>query len=245
MLDIQSLHVEVDGKSILKGLDLSINEGETHALFGQNGSGKTTLVLTIMGFPRYHVTEGRILFKKKDITHLPVNERARLGIGLSFQNPPAIHGVKLKDLVEIAAQHGKRDFKTAEVAETINISPDFLTRDVNFGFSGGEVKRTELLQLLAQNPDLVLLDEPDSGVDLENIELVGETINKLLDRDKRSRERRKAGLIITHAGGILKIVQADKAHVLVDGQIACSGNPGELLNDICELGYEECVKCPR
>jgi len=245
MLDIQNLHVEVDGKPILKGLDLNVNEGETHALFGQNGSGKTTLVLTIMGFPRYRVTDGRILFKKKDITHLPVNERARLGIGISFQHPPAIHGVKLKDLVDVAAHHGKQTFNTEEVAETINIPPDFLTRDVNFGFSGGEVKRTELLQLLAQNPDLVLLDEPDSGVDLENIELVGETINKLLDRDKRSRKRRKAGLIITHAGGILKIVQADKAHVLVDGQIACSGNPGELLNDICVLGYEECVKCQR
>jgi Fe-S cluster assembly ATP-binding protein len=243
MLDIQNLHVEVDGKPILKGLDLKVNEGETHALFGQNGSGKTTLVLTIMGFPRYHVSEGRILFKGEDITHLPVNERARLGIGISFQHPPAIHGVKLKDLVDIAAKHGTQPFNTEEVAKTINISPDFLTRDVNFGFSGGEVKRTELLQLLAQNPDLVLLDEPDSGVDLENIELVGETINKLLDRDKRLRKRRKSGLIITHAGGILKIVQADRAHVLVDGKIACSGNPGELLNDICDLGYEECVKC--
>jgi Fe-S cluster assembly ATP-binding protein len=245
MLEIQNLHVEVDGKPILKGVDLHIYEGETHALFGQNGSGKTTLVLTIMGFPHYHVTDGNILFKKKDITFLPVNERASLGIGLSFQHPPAIHGVKLKDLVEIAAKHGNQAFKTEEVAGTIHIPPEFLTRDVNLGFSGGEVKRTELLQLLAQNPDLVLLDEPDSGVDLENIELVGQTINKLLDRDKRSRERRKAGLIITHAGGILKIVQADKAHVLVDGQIACSGNPGELLHDICELGYEECVKCPR
>jgi Fe-S cluster assembly ATP-binding protein len=245
MLDIQNLHVHIDGKSILKGLNLNINEGETHALFGQNGSGKTTLVLTIMGFPGYRVTEGRILFKKKDITHLPINERARLGIGLSFQHPPAIHGVKLKELTELAAQHGNPTFNTEEVAGTIHIPPDFLTRDVNLGFSGGEVKRTELLQLLAQNPDLVLLDEPDSGVDLENIALVGETINKLLERDKRSRERRKAGLVITHAGGILQIVQADKAHVLVDGQIACSGNPRELLHDICELGYEECVKCPR
>ncbi|HYA33571.1 MAG TPA: Fe-S cluster assembly ATPase SufC [Candidatus Bathyarchaeia archaeon] len=245
MLDIQNLHVKVDGKNILNGLDLHINEGETHALFGQNGSGKTTLVLTIMGFPRYRVTKGRILFKKEDITHLPINERARLGIGLSFQHPPAIHGVKLKDLVETTAKHGNQGFNTTEVAKTIHIPSDFLTRDVNLGFSGGEVKRTELLQLLAQNPDLVLLDEPDSGVDLENIELVGETINKLLERDKRSRERHKAGLIITHAGGILKIVKADKAHVLVDGQIACSGNPGELLHDICELGYEECVRCPR
>ena len=128
MLDIQNLHVEVDSKPILKGLDLKVSEGETHALFGQNGSGKTTLVLTIMGFPRYHVTEGRILFKGGDITHLPVNERARLGIGISFQHPPAIHGVKLKDLVDIAAQHGKQTFKTEEVAETINIPPDFLTQ---------------------------------------------------------------------------------------------------------------------
>jgi len=245
MLDIKNLHVEVDGKTILNGLDLSIGEGETHALFGQNGSGKTTLLLTIMGFPHYRVTKGRILFKKKDITRMPINQRAALGIGLSFQHPPAIHGVKLRDVVEIAAKHGSRAFDIEEVAEKIHIPPNFLTRDVNLGFSGGEVKRTELLQLLAQNPDLILLDEPDSGVDLENIELVGETINKLLERDKRSRERRKAGLIITHAGGILQTVKADKAHVLVDGQIACSGNPGELLHDICELGYEECVKCPR
>src|SRR5450759_4591685 len=123
MLDIQNLHVEVDGKPILKGLDLKVNEGETHALFGQNGSGKTTLVLTIMGFPRYHVSEGRILFKGEDITHLPVNERARLGIGISFQHPPAIHGVKLKDLVDIAAKHGTQPFNTEEVAKTINSSP--------------------------------------------------------------------------------------------------------------------------
>jgi len=245
MLDIKNLHVQVDGKTILNGLDLNIGEGETHALFGQNGSGKTTLLLTIMGFPHYRVTKGRILFKKKDITRMPINQRADLGIGLSFQHPPAVHGVKLRDVVEIAAKHGSRTFDIDEVAEKIHIPPTFLTRDVNLGFSGGEVKRTELLQLLAQNPDLALLDEPDSGVDLENIELVGETINKLLERDKRSRERRKAGLIITHAGGILQIVKADKAHVLVDGQIACSGNPGELLHDICELGYEECVKCPR
>ncbi len=245
MLDIQNLHVQVDGGEILTGLDLNVREGETHVLFGQNGSGKTTLLLTIMGFPRYRVTEGQILFRGKDITNLPINERASLGIGLSFQHPPTIHGVKLADLVEIAAKHGNTAFDLEEMARMVHVPPSFFTRDVNSGFSGGEVKRTELLQLLAQNPDLILLDEPDSGVDLENIELVGETINKLLDRDKRSRERHKAGLIITHAGGILQIVKADKAHVLVDGQIACSGNPGELLHDICELGYEECIKCPR
>ncbi|MGZ4852490.1 MAG: Fe-S cluster assembly ATPase SufC [Halobacteriota archaeon] len=245
MLDIQNLHVEVDGKQILNGLDLNIGEGETHVLFGQNGSGKTTLLLTIMGFPHYHVTKGRILFRRRNITDLSINERANLGIGLSFQNPPTIHGVKLGDLVEIAAKHGNKAFDLEAMAKMIHVPPSFFNRDVNLGFSGGEVKRTELLQLLAQNPELVLLDEPDSGVDLENIELVGETINKLLDRDKRSRERHKAGLIITHAGGILQIVKADKAHVLVDGQIACSGNPGELLHDICELGYEECIKCPR
>ncbi len=244
MLDIQNLHVEVDDKQILNGLDLNIGEGETHVLFGQNGSGKTTLLLTIMGFPGYRVTKGRILFKRKNIVDLPINERANLGIGLSFQHPPAIHGVKLQELVEIEAKHGNEAFDFEAMAKMMHIPPGFFNRDVNLGFSGGEVKRTELLQLLAQSPDLVLLDEPDSGVDLENIDLVGETINKLLDRDKRSRERRKAGLIITHAGGILERVKADKAHVLVDGQIACSGNPDELLHDICELGYEECIKCP-
>lgn len=245
MLDIQDLHVEIEDKPILKGVDLTIKEGESHVLFGQNGSGKTSLLLTIMGYPRYVVTKGRILFKGKDITKMPINERAKFGIGISFQHPPAIHGVKLRDVIETAVTHHGKKIDIDALAATMSITKEFLNRDINLGFSGGEVKRTEILQLLAQDPDLVLLDEPDSGVDLENIELVGNGINRLLDRDKRSKERRKAGLIITHAGYILNFTKADRAHVLVNGQIACSGNPGELLHDICELGYEECVKCPR
>lgn len=153
--------------------------------------------------------------------------------------------MKLRDVIQTAVTHRGLKVDIDALAATMSITEDFLNRDINLGFSGGEVKRTEILQLLAQDPDLVLLDEPDSGVDLENIELVGNGINRLLDRDKRSKERRKAGLIITHAGYILNFMKADRAHVLINGQIACSGNPGELLHDICELGYEECVKCPR
>jgi Fe-S cluster assembly ATP-binding protein len=241
MLQIQGLSVETGGKEILRGINLFIGTGETHVLFGPNGSGKTTLLMAIMGFPRYKITRGRIIFKGHDITNASLDERARLGIGMSFQRPPVVRGVKMRDMV--SACLGSRDDGTAvaQLAERLNMG-DLMDRDVNYGFSGGEIKRSELLQLLVQEPDLTLLDEPESGVDLVNIALIGEMINELLQKDLK-RNRTRAGLIITHTGHILDYVHASKGYVLIDGTIRCERDARECLDSIKRHGYEGCVTC--
>ena len=238
MLQIEDLWVEVQGKEVLKGINLSIGKGETHCLFGRNGSGKTTLLMTIMGFSGYKVKHGKITFKGVDITHMPINERAKLGIGISFQRPPTLRGVKLKDLLKICG-NGRGTGQKLAVAYGFE---NFLERDVNLGFSGGEIKKSELLQLLTQNPDLTLLDEPESGVDMENLNVIGDMIRKLLQKDIH-RGREKSGLIITHTGFILNYVTADKGHVMLNGQIYCEGNPLEIFQGIQKYGYQECMKC--
>jgi Fe-S cluster assembly ATP-binding protein len=241
MLQIQGLSVDIGGKEILRNINLFIGAGETHVLFGPNGSGKTTLLMAIMGFPRYKITRGRIIFKGHDITSASLDERARLGIGMSFQRPPVVRGVKMRDMV--SACLGSRDDGTAvaQLAERLNMG-DLMDRDINYGFSGGEIKRSELLQLLVQEPDLTLLDEPESGVDLVNIALIGEMINELLQKDLK-RNRTRAGLIITHTGHILDYVHASKGYVLIDGTIRCERDARECLDSIKKHGYEGCVTC--
>jgi Fe-S cluster assembly ATP-binding protein len=250
MLLVEDLKVQIDGKVILEHIDLEIQPGETHILFGPNGSGKTSLLMTIMGYPQYRVMNGRMTFKGVDITYMPINERAKLGIGMSYQRPPTIHGLKTRQMVKICAR-GETD--AVGLAKKVNFE-NFLDRDVNAGFSGGEIKRSEILQLMAQNPDLMLFDEPESGVDMENIHLVGKTIAKLLEKDsiaggeekskmRKKMERTKMGLIITHTGYILDYVAADKGQVLYDGRLSCISNPREILNCISQSGYEECVRC--
>jgi Fe-S cluster assembly ATP-binding protein len=249
MLLIEDLQVELAGKVLLKDIDLEVKPGETHILFGPNGSGKTSLLMTIMGYPQYVVKKGKITFKGVDITYAPINERAALGIGVSYQRPPTINGLKIRQMVEICA---KKKIDAEEMAKSLNFA-DFLERDVNAGFSGGEIKRSELLQLKAQNPDLMLFDEPESGVDIENMALIGKTIARMLQKDSSKdasksiaqtwRERTKMGLVITHTGYILDYVPADKGQVLYNGVLACAGNPREILACIGKLGYEECVKC--
>ena len=253
MLKIEDLHVHVGGKEVLKGIDLHIEEGETFILFGPNGSGKTTLLMTIMGFAGYEVTGGRILFKGKDITNLPTYERARMGIGMSFQRPPTIHGLKTRDLVQMCAR-GRQitEAEVEELARKVNFE-NFLDRDINDGFSGGEIKRSELLQLMAQEPDLVLFDEPESGVDLENMALIGKIARALLDGPlepspvacmKELKERKKtSGLIITHTGYILDYVNADRGQVMFHGRLCCQGRPRDILDHISKYGYKECVRC--
>jgi Fe-S cluster assembly ATP-binding protein len=245
MLEIDNLTVSIDGKQILNSINLSIKEGETVALLGPNGSGKTSLLKTIMGIPGYTIDSGRIFFKGNDITGLPVDKRAKLGIGMAFQRPPSVRGVRLQDVLHICSKKRGSDFKEEKVnraAEALNLI-DFLKRDINLGFSGGEIKRSELLQLFAQNPDLLLLDEPDSGVDLVSITLVGAVINELLQKSKRSASRTKAGLVITHAGHILDYVNVDMAYIMLKSHIYCSGNPRDLLEDIRTKGYEGCLSC--
>ena len=249
MLQVEDLEVKLADKKILKHIDLEIRPGETHILFGPNGSGKTSLLMTIMGYPQYRVTGGKIVFKGEDITHMPIDERAKLGIGVSYQRPPAINGVKTRQMVQICGQ-GEVDAEA--LAAKVNFS-EFLDRDINVGFSGGEIKRSELLQLMAQDADLLLFDEPESGVDLENISLIGNSISTLLQRDFRvnaeksrkelQQERTKMGLIITHTGFILDYVTADRGQVLFDGVLTCTSNPREIFKCISRVGYEECVRC--
>jgi len=234
LLEVKNLTVKISGKRILEDINLEIGEGEVHVLFGPNGSGKSSLIMTILGFPSYKVISGEILFKGKEITGLPINERVKLGISAAFQNPPAIRGVKLGGIIShwIPDQN-----EIAELLEKVNFPPEFLKRDINLGFSGGEIKKSEVLQMLAQRGDFLMLDEPDSGVDVENLQLIGRVIDEML--------KERSGLIITHQGHILRFVNADVAHVLIKGTIACSGIPTRILSQILHEGYGWCMKCPR
>jgi Fe-S cluster assembly ATP-binding protein len=243
MLEVEELSVEVDGRQIIHDISFNVDIGETLVLFGPNGGGKSTLLMTIMGFPRYTVTKGRILLKGEDITRLPVDERSRRGLGILFQRPPVVRGVKMRDMVKACLGDKQNGSTIDQLANRANMD-DMLDREVNYGFSGGEVKRSELMQLIAQGPEFAMLDEPDSGVDLVNIQLVGDMINEVLQRDKM-RSRTHSGLIITHTGHILDYVEADRACVLLNGGIWCRGNPQEILTSIKSHGYEGCAVCQK
>ncbi len=251
MLKIEDLHVKIGDKTVINGLDLHIKEGETFILFGPNGSGKTSLLMTLMGFSNYKVTSGKIIFKGTDITYAPIYERARLGVGMSFQRPPTIHGLKTRHLVKMCGNGSNVDVEM--LAEKVNMQT-FLDRDINAGFSGGEIKRSELLQLMAQNPDMLLFDEPESGVDLENMHLIGKMVRTLLDgeiqpavdlsmKEQKERSSKSCGLIITHTGHILDYINADRGQVLYNGHLCCEARPRDILEHIRQYGYQECVKC--
>ncbi|MFP3983605.1 MAG: ABC transporter ATP-binding protein [Desulfurivibrionaceae bacterium] len=250
MLQIEDLHVKIGDKEVLGGVNLEIASDETFILFGPNGSGKTTLLMALMGFSGYEITKGRIIFHDKDITHLPINERAKHGLGMSFQRPPTIHGLKTRNFIKLCA--GEKQKNVEEMAREVNME-DFLDRDINYGFSGGELKRSELLQLMAQEPKLLLFDEPESGVDLENMKLIGKMVRKLLRQElepksgislKQQKERRHtSGLIITHTGYILDYINADRGMVMYEGKLCCAARPRDILDHIREYGYGECVRC--
>lgn len=249
LLSVEDLHVSVDGREILRGVDLTIAEAETHVLLGPNGGGKTTLLNAIMGMPGYRVTDGRIAFRGRDVAGLEIDERARLGIGMAFQRPPAVRGISLRQLVEVAAGGGRAPADPSGEHPTLveRLSGELhlqamIDRDVNLGFSGGEMKRSEMAQLLAQRPALALFDEPESGVDLDNIAVVGSAMNYLL-KGVRAADSRAGGLIVTHTGHILDYVNADIGHVLYDGRIACQANPRDLIEEIGRVGYDRCVEC--
>ncbi|ACF46229.1 ABC transporter related [Prosthecochloris aestuarii DSM 271] len=250
MLSIENLHVSINGAPVLQGINLRIGKGETVILFGPNGSGKTTLLYTIMGIGNYTVTKGSIVYKGTDITDLPPFERARLGIGMSMQRPPSIHGLKTRELVTMCA--AEREVDVEKLAEKVNMQ-NFLDRDINLGFSGGEIKRSEILQLMAQKPELVLFDEPESGVDVENMALVGAMARELLEGSSEpdeshsmitlAKKRVTSGLIITHTGYILDYITADRGHVLYNGTLCCSDNPKRILDHLHRFGYKECIRC--
>ena len=244
MLRVVNLGAEVEGNPILNHVNLYIKEGQTYVLFGPNGNGKTSLLMTLIGNPAFNVTYGKIFFKNQEINNLTTDQRVKMGMGISFQTPPRVSGLKLIDtLINCAKQSGTDQNKIYEYAQMLNMEK-FLNRSLNVGFSGGEVKRSEILQLLTLNPDLVLFDEPDSGVDLENIALIGNAMGELLDRKKKVGERKKSGLIITHQGHILDYVDADYGVILYKGMVACMGDPYAMLEEISKKGYEGCVeKC--
>ncbi|MEM2320435.1 MAG: ABC transporter ATP-binding protein [Candidatus Bathyarchaeia archaeon] len=232
ILEICNLSVEVSGRRILNNVNLQIPEGEAHVLFGPNGSGKSSLIMTLLGFPAYRVISGRIFFKGKDITDLPTDERVKMGISVAFQHPPAIRGVKLGHILRHLTLD---DNKIQDLLNRVKFPQTFLERDVNLGFSGGEIKKSEILQVLAHGGDLVVLDEPDSGVDVENLRTLGTVINEML--------RGRSALIITHLGVILQYIDVDDAHVLMNGSIVCSGSPIKILGQILNEGYAWCEKC--
>jgi Fe-S cluster assembly ATP-binding protein len=241
LLSIEGLRVRVGDREVLRGVSLAIAPGETHVLLGPNGSGKTTLLSTILGMPGYEVIAGSVTFKGADLLPLTIDERARLGIGIAFQRPPAVRGVKLRQLMEVASAGKLGEPGLGALAEELELG-EMLERDVNMGFSGGEAKRSEMGQLLAQEPDLAFFDEPESGVDLDNIAVVGGAIQRLLKGTTAS-DPKRSGLVITHTGNILQYVNADFGHVLYEGRIACNGNPLDLLADIERQGYEKCAGC--
>lgn len=217
--------MSVSGRPVLRGVDLELADGEVHLLFGPNGAGKTALLMTIMGL--HPVSAGKIMFRGEDVTELPIEERARRGMALFYQRPPTAVGLSLRDMAFIARGDGQSSVEG--MAERLRCTA-LLERDLNDGFSGGEIKLSELLQLMLRRPRLALVDEPDSGVDLENLELVGSSLRSLF-------EEGTAGLVITHSGRILDWVRATRAHILAEGRLVRSGEPAELLASIREGGY--------
>lgn len=238
-LEIKGLHVSVQGKEILKGIDLTIEAGKTAIIFGPNGSGKSTLLGSIAGLPGYEITKGDIAFKNRSLRDLSVNERSRMGIGMAYQYPPAIKGVRLEALLKTLSNDHEL---ISAYSEELNLI-SYLDRDINVGFSGGERKRSEILQLMMQNPDLLLLDEPESGVDIENISIIAGALRKILEKDKPMSKRSRSAIIITHTGFILDYLKADIAYVVMEGHVLGCGAPGEIFEEIKGFGYKKCRDC--
>jgi Fe-S cluster assembly ATP-binding protein len=239
-LEIRDLHVHVDDKPILKGIDLVVNRGEIHALMGPNGSGKSTLANALMGHPRYTVVRGDIRFEGQSVLGLSPDKRARLGMFLSFQYPTAIPGVTMVNFLRqaINAKEGRdipvREFRTrlTETMRLLRMDQEFARRYVNEGFSGGEKKRAEILQLHLFRPTVAILDETDSGLDVDALRVVAEGINQVAQQ-----EPRPGILLITHYYRILNLIVPDFTHVLVDGRIVKSGGK-ELALEVEHNGYE-------
>ena len=238
LIRVEGLKVAVEGKEILKGLDLTINTGETHVIMGSNGAGKSTLFNAIMGNPKYVVTEGKIFFEGKDITHAPVNERAKAGIFMAFQAPIAVQGISVENFI--------RNAKSTVSGQTQRIMPfrkklhkqmdqlkmdrSYASRYVNDGFSGGERKKTEILQMCMLEPKLTMLDEIGSGLDVDAVRIVSETVSQYHNETNSI-------LVITHHSEILQDLKPDFVHVLIDGKIVKTGD-ASLIQEIEANGYD-------
>ena len=240
LLEVKNLHVDVEDKQILHGVNLEIGKGETHVLMGPNGTGKSTLGYALMGNPRYTVREGEIWFDGKNITDEAVNERAKAGIFLSFQNPLEVPGVTLSSFIRNALEQktGKRirlwDFKKEleRTMEILQMDPSYAERDLNVGFSGGEKKKAEILQLLMLKPSLAILDETDSGLDVDAVR----TVSAGIEEDQKN--CKGSLLIITHSTKILESLTVDYTHVMVEGKIIETGD-ASLVDKINESGFAE------
>ncbi|MCD7785430.1 MAG: Fe-S cluster assembly ATPase SufC [Oscillospiraceae bacterium] len=243
LLSVNNLNVSIDDKHILHDVNMQINEGEAHVLMGPNGAGKSTLGYALMGNPQYTINSGEIIFAGNDITEESPDKRAKAGMFLSFQTPLEVPGLTVESFLRSALEQrtGKRiklfDFKKkfSAAMELLQLDPSYAKRDLNVGFSGGEKKKTEILQLLMFRPKLAILDETDSGLDVDAVRLVSKGIKTYLE------EENGALLVITHSTRILDAFDIDKTHVIVDGRIVADGD-ASVVDDINENGYEKYIE---
>jgi Fe-S cluster assembly ATP-binding protein len=238
MLKIENLQVEIDGQEIVKGLDLEVNKGEIHAIMGPNGSGKSTLANVLMGHPRYEVTGGAITFQGEDVFELEPDERAKFGMFLAFQYPSEVPGVSVANFLRTAVNSVREEELSAmemyrliqDKMKIMQMDPRFAERYLNEGFSGGEKKRNEILQMLMLEPKLAIMDETDSGLDIDALQVVAKGVNEL-------RGPEFSAVIITHYQRILRYIEPDHVHVMLDGRLVTSGGK-ELALDLEDKGYE-------
>ena len=238
MLKIENLQVEIDGQEIVKGLDLEVGKGEIHAIMGPNGSGKSTLANVLMGHPRYEVTGGSITFQGEDVFELEPDERAKLGMFLAFQYPSEVPGVSVANFLRTAVNSVReKELSPMEMYRLIQekmgimqMDPKFAERYLNEGFSGGEKKRNEILQMLMLDPKLAIMDETDSGLDIDALQVVAKGVNEMKGPEF-------SAVIITHYQRILRYIEPDRVHVMLDGRLMTSGGK-ELADDLEEKGYD-------
>jgi len=242
LLEVKNLHAGIDGKAILKGLDLQINKGEVHAIMGPNGSGKSTLAKVVAGHPSYEVMQGEVIYEGKNLFDLEPDERAREGIFMAFQYPVEVPGVSNSQFLRLAYNEKMKHLGLEELdplefndylkekAKVVEMDSSFFKRSVNEGFSGGEKKRNEILQMAVLEPKLALLDETDSGLDIDALRIVAEGVNKLRDSEK-------AIILVTHYQRLLNYIEPDFVHVLANGKIVKQGGK-ELALELEEKGYD-------
>jgi len=243
-LEIRNLHVSIEGKEILKGVDLTVEQGKVHAIMGPNGTGKSTLAYTLMGHPSYKVTEGEVFFKEQNVLELEPDERSRLGIFLAFQYPVSIPGVTVANFLRTAINARRRaanpEDKGMPIPEfrkmlkdkmsLLKMDQNFAGRYLNEGFSGGEKKRAEILQMATLTPEIAVLDETDSGLDIDALRIVSDGVNALMSKDM-------GVLVITHYQRLLNYIKPNYVHVMLNGRIVESGGP-DLALHLEEKGYE-------